>query len=113
MKKNLFILFFILLSLTSFAKHITGGEVVYDFISDGINSKTYKVTLILFRDNLCGNGCAQLPGVVTVGIYNNDNNSLFGEFRTIALNSEVSLPILAAPGCLSNAPNFNYSGGYY
>lgn len=113
MKKILLSLFFISLTLISFAKHITGGEVIYDFVQNGNNSKVYTVTLILFRDNLCGNGCAQLPGVVSVGIYNNDNNTLFGGFRNISLSSEVPLAILAAPGCLSNAPNFNYSGGYY
>lgn len=113
MKKTIVTLFFICATLVSFAKHITGGEVIYNYLKDGINSKFYKVTLILFRDNLCGINCAQLPTVVTIGIYNNDNNTLEGGFKTISISSEISLPILAAPGCLSNAPNFNYSGGYY
>ncbi len=113
MKKIYLSVLFIGISFCAFAKHITGGEVFYDFLREGNNSKFYRITLVLFRDNFCGGGCAALPTIVGVGLFNNDNNQLVGGFRNINISREDPLPILAAPGCLSNPPNFNYSGGYY
>lgn len=89
-----------------------GGEFIYNFVSKTSTSITYDVTLILFRDNTC-TGCADLPVFVPIGIYNNDNRQRVGEFINVSRNSEVPLSITQSPACLTNAPNFNYSGGYY
>ena len=94
------------------AAHITGGEVLYEFLRNEGNAKVYRITLILFRDNNTTNG-APLPPSVSVGLFNNDNGQLFGSYQTLSRSSEFPVPILAAPGCLTNAPNFNYSGGTY
>lgn len=101
-----------------YAKHITGGEMIYNFIGPGANNgKLYRITLRLFRDNNCistgTQACAPLPSSVVLGIYNNDDKSQFGPYRTVNISTEESLPILTAPSCLTNPPIFNYSGGYY
>ncbi len=112
MRKFLLSIFALFSTLAVSAAHITGGEVRYEFLRDEGDSKVYRITLLLFRDNNC-QGCAGLPVSVPVGIYNNDNSSLFGGFRTVDRTTETEVPILAFPGCLTNAPSFNYSMGTY
>jgi gliding motility-associated-like protein len=113
MKKFLLILFFTSLFFPAIAKHITGGEVIYDYLGAGSgNSKRYSVTLRLFRDNNC-TGCSVMPLNVTLGIFNNDDNTRFGSLQTIALSTTDPLSIIASPPCLTNPPQFNYSVGYY
>ncbi len=113
MKKIYTVLFFLMSALFANAAHIVGGEVYYNFLSSTFTSKTYRVTVVLFRDNLCGTTCAPLPTSVPVGIYNNDNGQLVGDFINIVRQSEVPLTIVQSPNCLTNTPTFNYSGGYY
>lgn len=114
MKKILFILFLIAFFIPVFARHITGGEVIYDYKGSGPNnSKIYTITLRLFRDEDCVN-CAPLPQTVVMGVYDNDNNQLVDGFKTIQLGStEFPLGIIFSPPCLSNTPILNYRAGYY
>jgi gliding motility-associated-like protein len=99
------------------AKHITGGEMIYDLISSTATTKTYRITLILFRDENCFN-CADMPPVVRIGIYNNDNNEPYGGSGTLPtidvnLNRVETLPLINVPLCISNQPALNYTAGYY
>lgn len=111
--KRFYLLTILLVSfLCSRAAHIVGGEVVYSFVSKTATTTTYDVTVILFRDNLC-TGCAALPASVDIGIYNKDNGLIVGNFINVSRNNEVPLQVTQSPPCLLNAPNFNYSGGYY
>ncbi len=52
MKKAFFALYFIVCSCVSYASHITGGEMTYEYVGPGSqsNSKSYRITLKLFRD---------------------------------------------------------------
>jgi gliding motility-associated-like protein len=112
MKRFLFISLIILSSFPVFAKHITGGEFLYDFISSNGGSKTYAITLRLFRDNFC-TGCAVMPTNVALAIYNNDDNSKIGPTQSVPINSTSALGIISAPPCLTNPPVFDYSAGFY
>ena len=78
MKKIFTIVLLSLGFLNASAKHITGGEIIYDYISSTANSKTYRITLILFRDENCINPCAEMPPNVYIGVFNNDNNQMVG-----------------------------------
>ena len=40
----------LLLTLSSYANHITGGEISYTLVSEAGGNYTYAVTLKLFRD---------------------------------------------------------------
>ena len=115
MKKGLLILI-ILSGIFSpvFAKHITGGEMIYDYLGPGAtaNSKRYKITLRLFRDNNCI-GCASMPASVTIAIFNNDNNANISGFKDVSISSTEILPLNAVPPCITNPPVLNYSAGYY
>jgi gliding motility-associated-like protein len=119
MKKILLILFSISFFIPAFAKHVIGGEIVYDYIGPGTtaDSKSYRVTLRLFRDALNCNAstnCSELPTSVVMGVYNNDNNSLFGGYQNAPRTSFISgLPIISKPPCLNNEPLLSYEAGYY
>jgi gliding motility-associated-like protein len=118
MKRTLLSILFLFTLLPAFAKHITGGEITYEYIGPGITpgTRTYTVTLILFRDALNCNsalGCADLPGAVSIGIYNNDNGSVI-DFLSVPISSVTDpLPIISRPSCLSNEPPLHYQAGYY
>jgi gliding motility-associated-like protein len=111
MKKLLLFFLFLCSFIPVFAKHITGGEVTYTFQSSNGTSTVYTVTLILFRDNTCV-GCSAMPASVTLGVFDNDDNTrLF--LRAIDLGSIQPLDIVSSPPCLTNAPELDYSAGYY
>ena len=114
-------LLLILILMCSFslvhAKHITGGEMIYDLVSSTGTTKTYRITLILFRDENCFN-CADMPPNVLIGIYNNDNNEPYGGAGTLPtiqvnLGRVESLPLTSVPQCITNPPSLTYTAGYY
>lgn len=112
-----FLVLFILLSFfsDSFASHISGGELIYEYLGPGsaANSKKYRITLKLFRDNRCTN-CAEMPTHVIIALYNNDNNAHVASspFNVPEL-TEISVPVDPAPACMENPPLINYSMGIY
>ncbi len=121
MRKYCIFLFLSFLSAKEiFAKHITGGEMIYQFISSTSTSKTYQITLRLFRDDATVGG-APLPSVLTIGIFNNDNGAKVtgnGANRnwdvSIANGSEgEEVPINALPPCIISAPDLHYHMGLY
>ena len=62
--KKLLVIFFICCAVPSFARHITGGEIFYEYLGPGATAGTsqYKITLRLFRD--CFSTGAQLDPIV-------------------------------------------------
>lgn len=117
MKKSLLTILLIVSALISFGKHITGGEMIYDLLSSTPTTRTFRITLILFRDENCFN-CASMPPNVRIGIYNNDNNEPYGGNGTNAtidvdLNRTETLSLINVPTCISNQPSLNYTAGYY
>ena len=117
MKKGLLIIYLLACSLLAKSAHITGGEMIYDFISATPTSKTYRITLLLFRDENCLN-CAVMPSNVWIGIYNNDNAQLFGgtggqNIYDINLSRVENVPLGTIPDCITNPPTLRYTVGYY
>ena len=114
MKKFLFVALFSILSTSSYANHISGGEMIYQYMGPGSspNSKFYKITLRLFRDNLGGG--AAMPTSVYIGIFNNDNSSaIFGSPFNIGITSTISVPVTPPPACMLNPPPLDYSMGTF
>lgn len=114
MKHTLLVLVLISFFLSVEAKHITGGEMIYEYVGPGATalSMRYKITLMLFRDQNCAN-CAVMPVDVSIGIFNNDNGHLFLTPATVALSSTLDVPINALPLCITNPPVLNYTVGFY
>jgi gliding motility-associated-like protein len=114
MKKHLILFFLLAFTMPAIAKHITGGEVNYKYLGPGAtaNSKRYRITLKIFRDNSCS-GCAGMPASVTLGIYNNDNNQTAQPNIAVPITNTNPLSIVASPTCLDNPPSINYSVGFF
>ncbi|RYE22916.1 MAG: PKD domain-containing protein [Sphingobacteriales bacterium] len=113
MKSILLILFLLLGSTVAKAAHITGGEMIYDYIGPGAapNSKTYRITLKLFRDDNCFN-CAAMPTSVIIGVFNNATRQSL-DFRLVNLSNAEGLPLNTLPSCITNPPTLSYTVGYY
>jgi gliding motility-associated-like protein len=119
-KKILRLLIFILASTvtTAEAAHITGGEMIYDYLGPGSapNTKQYRITLYLFRDQNC-TGCAAMPGNVFIGVFNNDNGQQVsgtpGPHWDVPKSNEGPVSILPFPPCMTNPPVLNYNVAIY
>ncbi|MFN2457266.1 MAG: PKD domain-containing protein [Chitinophagaceae bacterium] len=116
-KLSAFLIFFIGLNCSLYAAHIVGGEMIYEYLGPGTapNSKQYRITLRLFRDNDCTQ-CAQMPTNVFIGIFTNDNNTQFpgaGQYFDVPKGSERSVLVADLPPCINNAPDLDYSAAEY
>ncbi|HEY6502841.1 MAG TPA: PKD domain-containing protein [Chitinophagaceae bacterium] len=121
--KRLLITIILLLSLeASFAAHIIGGEMRYEYVGPGSapNSGIYRIILILFRGD-DPTGAALAPSYI-VAIYNNDNNlKVPGTAGSTGDNwviskltppGDASVPI-TFPLCIQGAPVLNYTYAIY
>ncbi|RYE22670.1 MAG: PKD domain-containing protein [Sphingobacteriales bacterium] len=112
MKRYLLVILMIGSFLTSRAMHITGGEIIYQYMGPGAvaGTKQYSVTLLLFRDDIGGG--AALPGSVVIAVYNNSTRQLL-PYQNVDRASVQQVPINPFPPCITNEPRLVYSVGYY
>ncbi|WP_207496237.1 PKD domain-containing protein [Aridibaculum aurantiacum] len=115
MMKILFLLLLVSTSISTYASHITGGELMYTYIGPGSNPGTdrYRITLRLFRD--CFSTGPLLQGEqVRVGIYNTQSNALIHTLQ-LPLSSDVSTLALNTNNfpCLVGSPKVCYQIAYY
>ncbi|MBS1742173.1 MAG: gliding motility-associated C-terminal domain-containing protein [Bacteroidetes bacterium] len=129
MKK--FLLFFVLLFFVfsgTFAAHIIGGELRYEYLGPGTtpNTRSYKIILLLIKGDATGPNVAQLAASYVVGIFNNDNNQMIpgdqpdpngnGHLLWLMTRDEPpgiqAMPIIASP-CLVNQPTLAYTYATY
>jgi len=119
MRKVLLLTAFLLCSAVGFAAHIVGGEMIYEHVSTNTGgTKTYRITLRLFRDELCPPPCAPMPLNVYIGIFNNDNLQQFvysGDqpHFDVAQTSEEPIAVDEVPDCITKAPDLNYHVATY
>ncbi|MEO6453737.1 MAG: PKD domain-containing protein, partial [Ginsengibacter sp.] len=119
MKKIFFVFFLTLYSCISFASHITGGEMIYEYIGPGSepNTKKFTITLKLFRDEHTTG--APMPPSVFIGIFDNDTNTPFPVSNapeksfTVPLSNENAVTINPFPPCVNNTPELDYNVGLY
>ncbi|MBB1285263.1 gliding motility-associated C-terminal domain-containing protein [Flavisolibacter sp. BT320] len=112
MKKQFLFASLILLSVVSFANHITGGEMYY--VHNGVNANgehTYEITLKLYRDCYAPAGSAQLDPSVVIGIYNKTTGSM--QTFTVQQTLFESKPLTNPDPCITNPPPVCYEIGYY
>ncbi len=116
MRKTLLILFTLLcLAKDSFASHIFGGEMFYEYLGPGAapNTKKYRITLRLFRDNL-GGGAAMPPNVF-IGVFDYGTKIHYPASLTyydVPKATEIPVPINISP-CISGTVVGDYSIGTY
>ena len=106
--KFLSLIVILLLTLSSYANHIVGGEMYYRFVSQSGSNYTYEVTIKLFRDLSSG---TLLDNPINVAVYAKGSNALV----TTQQVSQSSLYVLTAiPGpCIVNPPLVSYQVGLY
>jgi gliding motility-associated-like protein len=114
--KKLFIILFLLsgFCISSFARHIAGGEIFYEYMGPGTTTGTsiYKITLRLFRD--CLSGGAQLDGAVNIAIYDKAGNTpILSSPFTVNLDHTDVIQKGGNIPCIINAPVVCYQVGYY
>lgn len=114
MRYALLLALIMLCSARADAKHITGGEMIYEYLGPGttVNSKSYRITLRLFRDEDCVN-CAVMPNSVTIGIFDNLTRVQLNTYHNVPMSYSELLPLNPLPPCITNAPSLNYRAGYY
>ncbi|MCX6318534.1 MAG: PKD domain-containing protein [Bacteroidetes bacterium] len=110
----LVIILFFTFSAPAMAAHIIGGEMRYAYVGPGSapNTNSYRITMILFKDNAAG---ALLQPFYLVGVFNNDNGVKVPGIET---NSNWRMDIVTPPGitgvpivfptCIQNAPTLDY-----
>jgi PKD repeat protein len=115
-KPVFFIVFFFGACTSIYASHITGGEMIYEYLGPGTQANTtkYRITLKLFRDEHTTG--AAMPATVFIGIFSNDNNSQYpypnGPYSVVKLEEDGVL-VDPYPPCVNNAPDLNYHVGYF
>lgn len=115
MKKNIAI-FLILCCfyLSSFGRHIAGGEIYYEYLGPGSTPGTsqYKITLRLFRD--CQSSGAQLDATANIAIFDKlGNTPVIGSPFTVNLDHISVVQKSGSIPCIINAPIVCYQAGYY
>lgn len=116
MRKTLLILSLLFLfSIDLFASHIFGGEMIYEYLGPGAapNTKKYRITLRLFRDNLGGG--AAMPTSVFIGVFDYGTKIHYPSsqnYYDVPLATINPVPINVSP-CISGSVSGDYSIGTY
>jgi gliding motility-associated-like protein len=112
--KKLLVIFFICCAVPSFARHITGGEIFYEYLGPGATAGTsqYKITLRLFRD--CFSTGAQLDDIVNIGIFDKGSGAAVSG-SPFSVNRDHIQQIQKSGNipCIINPPQVCYQVGFY
>jgi len=112
--KKLLVIFFICCAVPSFARHITGGEIFYEYLGPGATAGTsqYKITLRLFRD--CFSSGAQLDQTVNIGIFDKGSGAaVSGSPFSVTLDHIQQIQKGGNIACIINPPQVCYQVGFY
>ena len=110
--KKLLVIAFLFCASSSFARHIAGGEIFYEWISGNATTSTYKITLRLFRD--CQSSGATLDPTANIGIFDKlSNASVMGSPFLVNLDHIETIQKSGNIPCIINAPIVCYQVGYY
>ena len=112
--KKLLVIFFICCAVPSFARHITGGEIFYEYLGPGAIAGTskYKITLRLFRD--CFSTGAQLDGTVNIAIFDKTSGTaVAGSPFSVNLDHTQQIQKGGNIACIINPPQVCYQIGFY
>lgn len=103
MKRSYLILSLLfLLAESSYAAHIKGGEVFYEYLGRGSgNNDRYRITVRLFVD--CGSSGMQIDAAANIGIFKNaDNSKVSGSPFTLPNTGDQTLRLTAPIPCIIN-----------
>lgn len=118
MKKFFLYGLLICLTLPVSAKHIIGGEMIYQYLGKGTapNTSKYRIILKLFRDQNSPSDAAAMPFNVYIGIFDNGTNQQYpmaDGYFDVSKSVEQAVKVNPFPPCIRNAPSLNYNVGRY
>ncbi|MFT3705412.1 MAG: gliding motility-associated C-terminal domain-containing protein [Agriterribacter sp.] len=96
------------------ARHITGGELSYQYIpgSSTASLYRYRITLKLYRD--CFSTGAQLDPSASITVFINSSTGVVKQFGTYEASLNKQVLSLTSPGkCIDNPPAVCYELGTY
>src|SRR4051812_21811068 len=101
--------------LQSFAGHIAGGELFYEYLGPGTapNSDKYKITLRLFRECHPAGTAAPLPGEVFIGVFKNTVPAILMQTIDVKRTTYQEIQLQKALTCIINPPEICYQVGTY
>jgi gliding motility-associated-like protein len=109
--KLLSLIIFTVVALSSYANHISGGEMSYTLVSQAGNNYTYTISLKLFRDGL-GGGPA-LAFTEAIAIYAKGTNALIWRNDAVPRVSFTTIQLTTPGPCIINPPQVIYDVGIY
>jgi gliding motility-associated-like protein len=109
--KFLSLIGFLLMALSSYANHISGGEMSYTLVSQSGNNYTYTITLKLFRDGLGGG--PPLAGSEAIAIYAKGTNTLVWSNNNVPRVSFNTIQLTTPGPCIINPPQVIYDVAIY
>jgi len=117
MKRHISIILFLCFShCISFAHHVLGGEVYYSYVgyNSATNQSIYSVTLRLFRNFYAGANAAQLPPIVTLGVFVNAVPYTEAQIPFEASRTTYdTINLTTYPVCISSKPPVTYEVATY
>ncbi len=95
------------------ARHITGGEMTYEYLRSNGNDISYRITLKLYRD--CYSTGAQLDPSAAISIYsyNASGGTSPVTTRSVSLSNRTILSLMDPGRCINNPPVVCYELGTY
>jgi gliding motility-associated-like protein len=105
----LLISIYFFLSLSSFANHISGGEIYYTYIRQSGNAFLYHITIKLLRK--CDSP-EKLSSMVFIHILNKKTFAPAWE-DVVPLNRVITKSIIEPNACITNPPEVCYEIGFY
>lgn len=118
MKKLFIILLVFLITQPTYAKHIIGGEMVYQYMGAGTQPNTlrFRIILKLFRDQNSPPDAAAMPTDVYIGIFDNGTKLQYpsaGGYIDVFKSAEEDVVVNPFPSCITSAPTLSYHVARY
>jgi gliding motility-associated-like protein len=108
----LLILSSFILSVSSFANHITGGQIFYTFTGMSGTNYTYHVSLWLYRDHNAPVGAATLDPFASIAIYDKLTGTRVWN-NNVNQTDTIHLHLVSPNPCITNPPQVWYEVGRY
>lgn len=103
---------FLILSVSSDAAHITGGEMFYTYLGQSGGNYNYHVTVKLYKDCNCVS-CASLDPSIGMAVFDRGNGSMIWSNGAVPRSQIITLSLTSPNPCISNPPVVCYEVGYY
>lgn len=103
MRKIVLFITLFLLSFSSKAAHLVGGEISYKCVGTGTNGNTYQIRLTIYRD--CNSSGAPFDMQAPITIYGGPNQNTVVQTVMVARGPIVGIPAVVNNPCLQTPPN--------